>query len=193
MKRSTFHSRPGFTLVEMLMAAAVGGLIMAVVFSGAISMQRCFVAGKEFAEDKTNQSRLSDYVSLDLRRALTVKKGTGNTLLTVTIPDYYDETGAPRMPTIIRYAAEYGNPANPVTVTYERSGDSIYRREAAAPAVKIATDVEDFQILVQDVERVAKTQVTFVPRFSHVGTTNTSARTTLHNTIYLRNQRKDIP
>jgi hypothetical protein len=194
MKKFNYSSVAGLTLVEILVAAVVSGFALAAVFSGAISIQRCFIAGQEFAEDKKNQSRLSDFLSLDLRRALTVTPGTGHILLTVTIPDYYDEFGKPRMPTIVKYVAQYGDPSKPVTITYERSGSSIYRREGAAPPVEITTDVADFKLEVEDLEKCVKTHVTFTPHFRHGSTNSTMAHagTALHSTTYLRNKRTDI-
>jgi prepilin-type N-terminal cleavage/methylation domain-containing protein len=194
MKKRIYSSLPGFTLIEILVALVISGFALAAVFSGAISIQRCFIAGQEFAEDKKNQSRLSDFLSLDLRRALTVTRGTGNILLTVTIPDFYDEFGKPRMPTIVKYVAQYGDPTKPVTITYERSGSSIYRREGTAPAVEIATGVADFNLDVEDLEKCVKTHVTFTPHFNRANTDSTAAHagTALHNTIYLRNKRTDI-
>ena len=196
MKKPKYSTVAGLTLVEVLVAVVIGGFALAAVFSGAISIQRCFIAGQEFAEDKKNQSRLSDFLSLDLRRALSVTPGTGNTLLTVTIPDFYDASGEPRMPTIVKYVAQYGDPTKPVTITYEQNGSSIYRREGTDPAVEIATNVADFKLEVEDdqAKKCVRTHVTFAPHFSraNAGSTTADATTALHSTIYLRNKRTDI-
>ena len=193
MKKINRSSIAGITLVELLVASVIGGFALAAVFSGAMSMQRCFIAGQEFSEDKKNQSRLIDFLTLDIRRALTITPGTGNTVLTVTIPDFYDESGQPRMPTIVKYVAQYGDPTKPITITYEKNGSSIYRREGSAAPVEIATNVADFVLKVDDPkdQRIAvKTHVSFTPQFS-------SAKadvppTTIHSTIFLRNKRTDI-
>jgi hypothetical protein len=135
--------------------------------------------------------RLTDYLSLDLRRALTVEApATGSTILLITMPDYYEDDGAPRIPVINRLVADYGNPSAPMTVTYSRQGSSVYRREGNKPITEIAVNVEDFQITVEDLNKVIKTRVSFVPKFQP--TTGAAARetTTLHSTIWLRNKRR---
>jgi hypothetical protein len=194
MKKFSHSSVAGITVVELLIAAVVGGFALAATFSGAISIQRCFAAGQEYAEDKKNQSRLSDFLSLDLRRALSVTPGTGDILLTVTIPDFYDEDGNPKMPTIVKYVAQYGDPTKPVTITYEKIGTSIFRREGTADPVEIATNVTDFKLEVEDLEKCVKTRVTFAPHFSRANADNNTPHpgTALYNTTYLRNKRTDI-
>ena len=184
----------GFTLVEVLIAASIGALMLAALLSGATAMQRCFVAAEDFAVAKTDQARLSDYIALDLRRALTVTVGTGgSTILTVTIPDYYDSNGNPRDPKVTEYVASYGDPAKPVVVTYQKIGSSIFRQENADPAQEIASNVEDFIPNVKDLGKVVTTTVTFAPRFQRTATAAARSGTTLYSTTLLRNQRKDKP
>lgn len=189
MKRTLAKGPCAFTLVELMIASAVGTLAVAAVLAGAIAMQRCFVAAEDFAVAKTDQARLSDYIALDLRRALSVTEGTGNTIMTVQIPDYYDTNGLPRTPTMINYVASYGNPAVPVTVVYRKVGSSIYRQENAEMPREIAANVQDFELSMDDLGKVVKTQVTFAPRFQRTATAAARTATTVHNTTLLRNKR----
>ena len=183
-----------FSLVELFVAVSVATLAMAAVFSSAVSMQRCFSAAEHYGVAKTDQARLSDFMSLDLRRAFTVKPGAdSSTIVTLTMPDYYDGSGQPRTPTITKYVANYGDPAKPMTVVYRKIGSNICRQENGGPLKVIATNVLDFQFSLQDLERVVKTQVTFAPRFQTRGASEANrAATTLHSTTLLRNPRKDI-
>jgi prepilin-type N-terminal cleavage/methylation domain-containing protein len=192
MNKPLLRESRAFTLIEVLTAASIGAVALTAVLSGAIAMQRCFVGAEDFATAKTDQARLSDYIALDLRRALTVTAGTdGSTLMTVQIPDYYDGAGKPKTPTITKYVANYGDPAKPVTVVYRKIGSSIFRQENAATSQEIAANVEDFQLTVQDLGKVVKTQVTFAPRFQHTATAAARTATTVFGTTLLRNQRRD--
>lgn len=192
MKKPLFNKSHAFTLIEVLIAASLGTVALGAVLSGAIAMQRCFAGAEDFAAAKTDQARLSDYIALDLRRALTVTTGTdGTTIMTVQIPDYYDGTGKPKTPTITKYVANYGDPAKPVTVLYRKVGSSILRQENAGVSQEIAANVEDFQLTIQDLGKVVKTQVTFAPRFQHTPTAAARTTTTVFGTTLLRNQRRD--
>jgi prepilin-type N-terminal cleavage/methylation domain-containing protein len=190
MNRPSFPKPDGFTLVEVMVAGAIGAVVTAILFSGIVSAQRCFAATTASATAKCEQARFSDYMSLDLRRALTVVTGTdGVTILTVTIPDYYDAAGVPRSPTITKYVASYGDPTKPVTIVYTKKGSSVFRQVGAKPPVEIAAGVESLQVAVAASGKVAKTQVNFVPQFSKSSTAAKRAANTLYSTILLRSQK----
>jgi Tfp pilus assembly protein PilW len=181
----------GFTLIELMISSSVALFVVAALISASIALQKCFSAQDDYAVGKCDQLRLGDFLALDLRRALTVTPGAANssTLLTLTIPDYYDGSGQPRVPTIAGSTVNYSN--TPLTVTYSKSGASIFRTEGTAPATEIAGNVTDFQVTVQDLEKVVKTQITFAPRFSAKATTATRNATSVYNTTLLRNKRRD--
>ena len=191
MKRLPITS--AFTVAELMISLAVGALALVAAVSAAVSMQRCVVAGEEFAADKTEQTRLSDYLALDLRRAITVQGPVGNDLLTVTIPNFYEASGDPRTPTIVKmpdltYVAQYD--ANPVTVVYSKDNATITRKEGNGTPVVIAQNVADFECAIDGIglDKFVRTRISFVPSFQR-GTPSaaTKAATTLHNTIRLRN------
>lgn len=192
------RAKTGFTLIETIIATAMGGVIIGAFLVSATTLQRSFSATQAYSASKRDQMRLTDYLTLDLRRALTVvAPTTGNEILSITIPDFYEEDGTPRTPVINRLVADYGIPplppetrVMPVTVIYSRQGSSVYRQEGSKPITEIAVNVQDFQITVQDLNKVIKTRVSFVPKFQP--TTGAAARetTTLHSTIWLRNKRR---
>jgi len=193
MKRAINQKISGLALAEVLIAAVISTLAMAALFSGVIAIQRCFDSAEDYAIAKTDQSRLTDYLALDLRRAVTVTAGTGgDTIMTLQIPDYYDSAGQPRTPTITNYVASYGNPAVMVSVVYRKSGSTVERQENGGSPQTIAVNVQDFEMAVQDLGKVVKTQVTFAPRFRRTPTAATRAATTVYNTTLLRNARKDL-
>ena len=186
------HSRiGGFTLVEVLMSIGIGGFAVAALFTGSVTMQRCFAAVEDYAFATTDQARLSDYLALDLRRATSLTLGTdGVTILTLKIPDYYDASGVPRTPTITKYQASYGTPGSYVTVVYKKVGTSIVRKEGTKADVEIAVNVSDFELKLQDLGKVVKTQITFVPRFQRKLPVAARPETAVFTTTLLRNKRK---
>jgi hypothetical protein len=191
MKKKT----SAFSLAELTVAMGVAVLATGAAFSGSLTMQRCLAAGEEFAADKTEQTRLSDYLALDLRRALTVQGPPGNVILSVTIPDFYGADGNPRTPTVIRaadstYVAQY-TPST-IPVVYRKYGSTVTRTEGAADPVVIAENVADFSCAVNGIGtgKVVQTQISFVPSFQRNGTVSdaTKAATTLYSSVRLRNK-----
>jgi hypothetical protein len=92
-------------LVETLVSAAVASAVLAALITAAVSIQRSIAATDQFLTNTTGQSRLMDYISQDLRRAVRVgvQEGgvntplrsqqnvsiTETTVLTIDVPDYY--------------------------------------------------------------------------------------------------------
>lgn len=191
MRTTSLKRACAFTIVEMVIAAAVGAIAMATLFSAVISIQRCFIGAEGFGMAKADQSRLSDYLALDLRRALTITPVTdGSAILSLEIPAYYDSDGKPRTPTITKFEAHYGGPTDVVTVVYKKDGASIRRQEGGGTPQTIATNVDDFQLSVQDLGKVVKTQVTFAPSMRGIANEAARTATTVYNTTLLRNRRK---
>jgi hypothetical protein len=174
-----------------MMATAVAAVIVGVFLTSSDVLRRAFKASDAYSSSKRDQMRLTDYLALDLRRALTVHAvAHATTLLTLTIPDYYNADGSPRVPTVNQLVAEYGDPAIPVTVTYFKAGASIYRRENNRTAIEVASNVNDFKITVEDLNKVVKTRVSFTPTFLPVPGAYSRESTVLHNTVWLRNKRR---
>ena len=180
-KRST----NAFTLNELMVSMAVVVIIVAVLLTGSIALQRNFNASMQYVRTQTEQVRVLDYISLDLRRALTVSAANGQ--LSLTIPDYYDANGNPRMPTIADGYAVYGSAANATAVRYYKNGSNIMRSSANKSDV-IAQNVQDFQFNFTDLGQVIQVSITFLPTFRQNGNkeearggTSASIRTLLRN------------
>ena len=174
-----------------MIATGIAGLIIGAFLLSATALQRSFVSAQAYSASKRSQMRLTDYLALDLRRALTVQAPTtGSTILSVTIPDYYAPDGSPRVPVINKLVADYGDPAKRLTVVYSKQGSSVFRQEGTQPPLEIASNVDDFQVTIEDLNKVIKTHISFIPNFSPASATGSRETTTLHNTIWLRNKRR---
>ena len=176
-----------WTLTEILVASAIASLMTGGLVTGAMTLQRSFIASRHHLDSQAQQMRLMDFMTLDLRRALTVQATGGQ--LAMTIPDYYETDGAPRDPRISGGLAVYGT--TPVNISYYKTGTTIYRREGNK-VLALATDVSDFQLTFLDNGQSIQVGVTFLPRFQFAGKNLESVRTgtaTYTNTL-LRNKRQ---
>lgn len=191
--KTPLGSTRAVTIVELMIAVTIGVIALGAVYTGAMSMQRCFAASQSFLDDSREQSRLSDYLSMDVRRADKVTVGGANgVMLTATMQDYYDSNGQPRTPTITKYVHSYGDPTAPMVVKYIRTGQFIYRQERSDPPMQIAADVQDVQVNLLDGGRSVETTVTFLPKFRRSGAVS-SASTTLRTTTMVRNYKRPTP
>ena len=75
-------NRSAFLLVEMMVSVVIFSVICMGLLMGMISLQRNFVATTDFATNHADAIRISDYLALDLRRALTVQAAQNNTTIT---------------------------------------------------------------------------------------------------------------
>ena len=192
MKRATNNtgSRRGMTFVEILIASSISSVLAGSLLVASMTIQRNFSACEDHVTAQADQMRLLDYVALDLRRALTVS--IVNNTITLTIPDYYDNNGDPRDPVISRGEIDYGDPSAPVTISYYKQDDKIFRNVDGA-LTQIAENVDDFQIEATDSgDDSVSVSVSFLPQFRLWGS-NEDARdpTTAYSTIMLRNTRRD--
>jgi Tfp pilus assembly protein PilW len=156
----------GMTMAEVMISAAVASILAAGLVTGAIVLQKNFLASHRYSRNQAQQVRLLDYISLDLRRATTASVSGGT--LTITIPDYYDASGAPRNPTLGIGRVYYNSPTASVTVRYFLQNGQVIRQEGATSSV-IADDVQDFQLNFQNEGQVVEASITFIPTFQQSG------------------------
>jgi hypothetical protein len=192
MKRAPIKtgSRWGMTFVEILIATSISSVLAGSLLVASITIQRNFEACEDHVMAQADQIRLLDYVALDLRRALTVS--IVNNTISLTIPDYYDNSGDPRDPVISGGEIDYGDPGAPVMISYYKQDDKIFRNVDGVLA-QIAENVDDFQIEATDSGGDSvSVSVSFLPQFRLWGS-NDAARdpTTAYATIMLRNKRRD--
>lgn len=216
MKRITARWRllAGFTLAEVLMAAGSSSIVLSGLVAGSIALQRSWMAAKDYADGENDQMRISDYLAVDMRRAISVTPdGTGG--VTVVLPGFYDTNGNPVAPTVVQkmgwppgakkhhhhkhkniiigQSSSYSSGVTQTVKYYKGSSarvgtdPTIFYRETGGVANPIATDVSDFQIALTDDDVYAKTQITFSPRFRTGANSTATAGTTYYQTTLLRN------
>jgi hypothetical protein len=94
----------GMTIAETAVAAGIGTSILAAFTWASVALQRSFVAIEDYAKGQNDQMRISDYLSLDMRRALSISI-TGSSqnpplVVTLTIPNAYDSNGKKYLPSV---------------------------------------------------------------------------------------------
>ena len=82
----------GFTLVEVVIAAAIGSMILAAIITSAVSLHRTFAAVDDFFSVHLQQIRIIDYLSRDVKRS-TIVHSTDKNTLSCWIPKYIIEAG----------------------------------------------------------------------------------------------------
>lgn len=197
MKSSIFprllRSCRAATIAELIVATAVTSVLAAGLLTGVVTLQRSFRASHHHAKSQIEQMRLLNYISRDLRRALSVKVDTfeGAQRLTLTVPDYYDSSGRPRDPIIQKGTVQYGNAAFPVKISYYKSGATMFRSVNGAPTA-LATNVNDFLPNYTDSgKQSVGVSVSFVPKYQISGSHVSALRngTATYATTLLRNKR----
>ena len=116
----------GMTLVEIMVALAILGIVLSMCYGSSVALQRGFAATTSWADARTNQVRVLDSLAVDLRNATatsftTSTDGLTNTLpLTLTIPMRYSayETTGP----LAGDPARSATVVNPGVNTTTRSG-----------------------------------------------------------------------
>ena len=194
-----------FTLTEMMIAIAIGSIILGVTLTSSIALQKSFSAADNYFGAHMQQIRIVDYLARDVRRGFSVTSSLDKQTVTVKIPKYIiqaadsDATpstiGTPRSPTLAvsngDYNINYGTPTNQITtVEYKVSGSSIQRTEdGVVTTIASSTDVlipETIDIELANTEYTS-TAITFKP----ISVADRSG-TVVYSTAYLRNRRRSL-
>ena len=180
-----------FALSEVLFSTIVFAAISLGLILGFISLERNYAATTDFATNHADEMRISDYMALDLRRALSLQAATNDT--TIFIPKYYDSSGLPQTPTLDGNGdVYYGDAGTSVRIHYYLSGGTIYRQQDTNTPVALAVNVQDFVFDVTDAGKVVSTRITFNPTFvAGRASADATAATAFYNTTLLRNTRSD--
>jgi type II secretory pathway component PulJ len=184
----------GFALGELIISTAIFSAVSAGLVLGFVSLKRNYAATADFAINHADQMRISDYLALDLRRAVKLEAAKNDA--SVYIPCYYDATEArsPQTPVLDgKGGVYYGTATCSVKVRYYLLGSSIYRKHGNDAPVELASDVQDFEFDATDLGKVVKTSIKFRPTFKASGASDqVKIATAFHNTTLLRNNRTDI-
>lgn len=181
-----------FTLPEVMISSSIFGAMCLGLLMGFIALEHNYAAATDFAVNHADEMRISDYMALDLRRALAIVAAQNDT--TIYIPSYYDEAGNPQTPTLDgKNGVYYGASGSSVKIHYYLSGGTIYRQQDSKTPTPLADNVEDFRFDVTDLGKVVQTRITFSPTFSSKQASEARmAATSFYNTTLLRNSRTDI-
>ena len=191
MMHPTRGKSGGFTLLEMTMSAAISGTISLGLLMGFTSLERNFAATADFATNHADEMRISDYLALDLRRALSVQTAPNDT--SIYVPSYYDPDGNPQDPAVDQNGnVYYGANGSSMRFHYYLSGGTIYRQQDSLTPIPIAENVKDFVFNVTDLGKVVTTKITFNPIFVSTGASAAAIEATaFYNVTLLRNSRTD--
>ena len=192
MAHPRYVSEAAFTIPEFVIASGIFSSICLGLLMGFLALERNYAATTDFAVNHADEMRISDYMALDLRRALAVNAAQNDT--TIFIPSYYDANGNPQTPALDgKGGVYYGASNSSVRIHYYLSGGTIYRQQDEGRPVALADNVHDFIFNVTDEGKVVKTRITFNPTF-HSGPPSdlASTATAFYNTTLLRNSRTDI-
>ena len=190
--RSLPKTQDGFAISELIVSTSIFCSISLGLLMGFTSLERNYVATSDFSINHADEMRISDYMALDLRRAVSVQAAKNDT--TIYIPAYYDQTGNPQTPALDGQGGVfYGASGSSVKVHYYLMAGTIYRQQDNAPALPLAVNVQDFTFDVTDAGKVVTTQITFNPTFNSGGASAAATTATaFYNTTLLRNSRTDI-
>ena len=189
--------RNAYTLLELLVGVTIASAIFATILTSGVAIYRSCASVDDYSYQANEQLRAVDYISRDLRCALSVTIPVGGQTLALTLPSIYptydakgNPTSAPVTPAIVNGAPVYGNPAQPVSVTYFVTGNSLLRQQTV-PALGVtnsrvvARNVSNFQMNFVPLSTVVNFTLTFAPRV-HQGMTTPQAGTTVAATVATR-------
>lgn len=192
IRRRAALRQSGYLLSELIVASSIFCSISIGLLMGFTALERNYAAATDFTQNHADEMRISDYMAMDLRRAIAVNAARNDT--TIYVPAYYDGSGSPQTPTLDGNGGViYGASASSVRVHYYLMAATIYRQQDNAAATPLAVNVQDFVFNVTDAGKVVTTRITFNPTFNSSGASaNATAATAFYNTTLLRNSRTDI-
>ena len=167
-------------------------VVLTAMVVGGVALMRSFAAVEGYSFSDGDQLRVSDYIAMDVRRALTASVDANN-VLTITIPNYYDANNSnPKWSNAhaldpsfdANGAIKYG--ATTTTIKYYKLATTFIREVNGTPNT-IATNVSSFQVTSQDLTSSVSCSITFSPSFTTLVGPGPVAGTTLYSNTFLRN------
>src|SRR5881275_1353422 len=132
--RSLPKTQGGYAVSELIVSTSIFCSISLGLLMGFTSLERNYAATTDFTQNHADEMRISDYMALDLRRAISVQAARNDT--TIHIPSYYDQSGNPQTPTLDGQGGViYGAIGSSVTVHYYLMAGTIYRQQDNAAEV----------------------------------------------------------
>jgi len=216
MKQQISPTTQGFTIAEMLIATAIASVILALILTSSVALQKSYNEVDNYASTHVQQVRIIDYLSRDVRRGLSVTSDIDKQSVTIAIPKYIYQAGdsdlpdaskidTPRPPNRVRgnFAGvrtsgeiNYNEANNTAKLPYNRvvysvQGSSIVRTQDNV-LTTIASSTDNLIPETTDTElantEYATTKVTFEP----ISIADRGG-TAVYSTAYLRNMRRTPP
>src|SRR5437588_6031320 len=132
-RRSFLKTQGGYVISELIVATSIFCSISLGLLMAFTSLKRNYAATTDFTQNHADEMRISDYMAMDLRRAIAVQAARNDT--TIYIPAYYDQSGTPRTPTLDGEGGViYGASGSSVRVHYYLMAGTIYRQQDNAAA-----------------------------------------------------------
>lgn len=173
------------TLVELMVAVALGSMLMGWVGLAFMALQRSFEAANYQMTAQNDQLRVLDYISRDLRTAATVTVSSGNGKVTVTLPtDNTSTLGLKLGPLLDPLLSTAASAVPMTTVAYYVEGGQLIREVNKVQNV-IADTVDNVQFTPSG--SYVTTDVVFTSRFSSSPTTASQPNIHASNCTFLRN------
>src|SRR5205085_6405965 len=100
MKLRALRADTAFTLAEMMVATAIGAIMLAILIASSVGLQKSFNAADRFFSTHIQQIRIIDYLSRDVKRSNIVFASTDQQTVTCTIPNLMNGS-ARRTPVVL--------------------------------------------------------------------------------------------
>src|SRR5947209_18573291 len=176
-RRSFLKTQGGFAISELIVSTSIFCSISLGLLMGFTSLERNYAATTDFSHNHADEMRISDYMAMDLRRAIAVQAAKNDT--TIYIPAYYDQTGSPQTPALDGQGGVfYGASGSSVKIHYYLMAGTIYRQQDNGAALPLAVSVRDFVFDVTDAGKVVTPRITFNPTFNSGGASSAATTAT---------------
>jgi len=217
VKLTNRTSLKAFTLVELMVAVGLGILVLGVIVTGSIALNKSFAAVDNFFSTHMQQIRIIDYLNRDVKRSTIAEISANAQTIYCWVPKYIIQTGdadatadnidTRRTPSITKngygYQVNYysgtsangpgGTNTNSSAVVFSVNGQSILRTEDGT-VTTIASSTDQLVDQVTDASLAnsgyLSTVVSFLPIFTSNNAAMERAGTTVYSTAYLRNLRR---
>ncbi len=178
-------ARSGFTILEMVLAAAVVTVILGSIVTTFSALQGSFLASEYQIDAQADESRVLAYISRDIRQASTVQVSADNASLTLSVPS----TSTPTLnlnlgPALLSLLGVSGSAPGSTTIQYYRQGTSIIRN-VGGTSTALSSSATNFQVTMMG--SLARIDVAFIPRYSMQTSTTKPPPTQMTGFVSLMN------
>src|SRR3954469_24783262 len=88
-------SQRAMSLVEMMLSLTVGGFLLGGLILGFSTFQQVFAGVDDYYRATSDQMRVLDFIGQEMHRATSGTASNSTARLTLTLPDYIDESQNP--------------------------------------------------------------------------------------------------